>query len=314
MGNENSGKRVHSVNKKFFRKWSPNMAYILGFTCADGCVYQRTLSWELSNKFVSDKLLLQRFNEELSSNYPIEERSKSYRLRINSFSLIEDINLFGIIPNKTKVLKFPEVPNCQLRHFIRGFLDGDGWIITRVRKNGGKEICVGFSNGSLDFMNGLIYSLRNTLGISNFNLRERNKVTKKGNVALTYQLEFYSHNALKIINFLFEGLNKEDLFLKRKFEKQLVARQFYEKTEKIKYFGKKWLSLEDSTGKDMAGVLFKSLNKGLVPREIAGELGISLSTLYRWLDKSKVRTLSVRGSEEWAKRILTSKGRLEDGG
>jgi hypothetical protein len=314
MGNENSGKRVYSVNEEFFREWNSNMAYILGFTCADGCVYQRTLSWELSNKFSSDKLLLERFSKEFNSNYRVEERLKSYRLRINSLFLIKDLEKLGIVPNKTKILKFPNVPKIYIRHFIRGFLDGDGWIITRVRKNSGKEICVGFSNGSRAFMNGLIHSLRNVLGISNFNLRERNKLTKKGKVALTYQLEFYSDNANKIINFLYEGLNKEDLFLKRKFEKQLIARQFYEKTEKIKSFGKRWLSMEEHNKGNMAEILSISLNEGLVPREIAGKLGVSLSTLYRWLDKSKVRALSVRGSEEWTKRILTSKGKIEDGG
>lgn len=313
MGNENSGKRVYSVNKKFFREWNPKMAYILGFTCADGCVHQRTLSWELSNKFPSDKEILERFSKELNSNYLVEERLKSYRLRINSIFLVKDLEKLGIVPNKTKILKFPKVPNNLLRHFIRGFLDGDGWIITRVRRNGGKEICTGFSNGSRVFMKGLVNNLRNILGISNFNLRERNKLTKKGKVALTYQLEFYSDNANKLINFLYGGLNKEDLFLRRKFEKQLIAKQFYEKTKKIKSFGKRWLSLEEHNKGDMVGILSKSLNEGLMPREIAGKLGISLSTLYRWLDKSKVRTLSVRGSDEWAKRILTSKGKIEDG-
>ena len=311
MGNENSGKRVYNVNKKFFREWSPNMAYMLGFTCADGCVYQRTLSWELSNKFPSDKLLLERFSKELDSNYLVEEKAKSYRLRINNISLIKDLEKLGIVPNKTKILKFPRVPNNLLRHFVRGFLDGDGWIVTRVRKNGGKEICVGFSNGSLVFMNRLIYNLKNTLGIRNFNLRERKKLTKKGKIALTCQLEFYSDNASKIIHFLYDKLDNDNLFLERKFEKQLVARQFYEKTEKIKSFGNKWLSLEDHNKGDMVEILAGLLNEDLMPREIAGKFGVSLSTLYRWLDKSGVRTLSQRGSEEWTKRILTSKCKIE---
>ena len=107
--------------------------------------------------------------------------------------------------------------------------------------------------------------------------------------------------------------NKEDLSLKRKFEKQLIARQFYEETKKIKSVGRRWLSLKESKKGDMAEILSISLNEGLVPREIAKKLGVSLSTLYRWLDKSKVRTLSARGSEEWTKRILTSKGKIEDG-
>jgi len=209
------------------------MAYILGFTCADGCIYHRTLSWELSNKFSSDKDLLKRFNMVLNSNYPIENRNKSVRLRIFSSEMISDLKKLGVIPNKIKILSFPTVPERYLGHFIRGFLDGDGWIITMIRKHGGKEICVGFSNGSRDFMNGLVYNLGNTLRIRNFNLRERKKFTKKGDVAITYQLEFYSDNAKRIIEFLYDGLNKENLFLKRKFKKQLTARQFYEKTKKL---------------------------------------------------------------------------------
>ena len=54
MGNKNSGKRVYKINNNFFKKWTPQMAYILGFTCAEGNVHGRTLSWDLSNKFESN--------------------------------------------------------------------------------------------------------------------------------------------------------------------------------------------------------------------------------------------------------------------
>ena len=54
MGNKNSGKRIYKINEDFFNKWSSQMAYILGFTCADGNVYGRSLSWDLSDKFESN--------------------------------------------------------------------------------------------------------------------------------------------------------------------------------------------------------------------------------------------------------------------
>ena len=311
MGNLNSGKRIYNSNNKFFREWNPNMAYLLGFTCADGCVYKGTLSWELSNKFPSDQSLLEEFSRVLNSNYQIEERPKSYRLRINSLFLIKDLEKLGIVPNKTKILNFPKIPNNLLRHFIRGFLDGDGWIINKSHKNGRKEICVGFSNGSYKFMKNLVIILKLNVGIKKFNLRKRMKLTKRGVNSCCYQLEFYSDNAFKLIKFLYDDLDNSNLYLIRKYESQMKARQSFDKTSRAKLFGNKWLNIEQLNKGDMERILVTLLNEGLIPREIAEKFNISLSTLYRWLDKSKVRFMVKRGSKEWTKRILTSKSKIE---
>jgi len=57
-------------------------------------------------------------------------------------------------------------------------------------------------------------------------------------------------------------------------------------------------------------VLLKEyLDKGLLPKEIAARFGVSLSSLYRWLDKSKVRLFSRRSSQEWTKRILMARSK-----
>ncbi|MBU0959234.1 MAG: hypothetical protein KKB31_04800 [Nanoarchaeota archaeon] len=284
------------------------MAYILGFTCADGNVHEKTLSWDLSNKFVSNLELLHSFNGAMLSNYPILKRPGSYRLRISHVDILKDIKELGIVPNKKKILIFPDVPLVYLRHFMRGFLDGDGWIITRVRKNGGKEICVGFSNGSYNFMKVLVDLLKKTLDIDRFNLRKRRAITKKGKIVFTYQLEFYSYNANKIIEFLYGSLNAEDLRLRRKYERVAKANLFFEEEEKIKKLGRKWHELESKLGEDMLKLIENSLySDKLIPREIANQLGISLSTLYRWMDKAKIRVFERRGSVGWSKRIIESR-------
>ena len=309
MGNKNSGLRLYSVNKYFFREWSPNMAYILGFTCADGCVHQRTLSWELSNKFSSEKRLLQKFNAVLDSNYPIEIRKKSFRLRISNPFILQDLGKLGVIPNKTKILTFPTVPSLYTNHFIRGFLDGDGWVTLRVRKNGGKEICVGFSNGSYIFMKGLIDSLKNLLGINSFNLRRREKLTKKGDISITYQLEFYSEKANKILDFLYREICPEDLFLERKYEKAINAKEFFGEEERSKLFGRKWFETENYSGKDLKELILEYLSVDkLLPRDIAKKLNISLSTLYRWMDKTNIWVSEKRGSKAWSEKVILSRG------
>ena len=308
MGNKNSGKKIYQVNESFFSVWTSQMAYILGFSCADGNVYGKNLSWELSNKFESNLTLLKDFNFAMGSNYPIERRKESYRLRISNSFLLESINNLGIVPNKSKILFYPPVPEKFLPHFLRGFLDGDGWIVTRARKNGGKEICVGFCNGSSRFMNGLVNSLGSALKLKKFNLRERKKITKKGEISLWYQLEFYSESANKILTFLYGSLKKNDLFLKRKHVKFLEANDFFKEEEVSKLLGRKAFKLKNNFKKDPKEIIISFLSTAnLIPREIALKLGISLSTLYRWMDKYGIQSFASRGSKQWSQKIIQSK-------
>ena len=289
MGNLNSGKRIYNSNNKFFREWNPNMAYLLGFTCADGCVYKGTLSWELSNKFPSDQSLLEEFSRVLNSNYQIEERPKSYRLRINSLFLIKDLEKLGIVPNKTKILNFPKIPNNLLRHFIRGFLDGDGWISMRNERKS-NEINIGFSNGSKLFMLSLVEKLKKETSAVNFNLRKRKKLTKSGAVSICYQIDFYSNDAYSILRYLYDNLSETDLFLIRKYEKQKLARNYFNDSQKIINFGKKWFKIEKEKNIDLNLELLRMFNnESLLPREIALKMSVSLSTIYRWFEKKSIR-------------------------
>lgn len=307
MGNINSGKKLYNVDESFFKRWGPNMAYILGFTVADGNLYRKTLSWDLTNKSESNLILLNKFNKVIKSNYPVVRNKFSFRLRISNKTITEDLLKLGIVPNKTKIMIFPDVPKNLLKHFLRGFLDGDGWISIRKKVNY-SEICVGFSNGSYLFMKKLVEVLRNELGISDFNLRCRKKKTMHGNLSKTYQIDFYSENAFKIISFLYSDLSNDYLFLERKYIKSLDAIKLFEKMKSLREKGKNWVNIENKYGKNMNLLLDDLvLNKKKLPKNVALELGISLSTLYRWLNKSEVRIFEKRGSNLWSERIVSSK-------
>ena len=186
-------------------------------------------------------------------------------------------------------------------------MDGDGWVVNRVRKNGGKEICVGFSNGSLNFMNGLIESFRLILGLNKFNLRRREKVMKNGKMSYCYQLEFYSKSANIIFDFLYGSLDKEDLVLKRKYENVIKAKEFFLEQERAKKLGRNLFKLEKEQGGDIIFIIKKDLNNNLIPREIADKIGISLSALYRRMDKFGIRKLEKRGTAEWSRRVIKSR-------
>jgi hypothetical protein len=289
--------------ESFFKEGGPNMYYILGFTCADGCVYKRTLSWEISNKFISDKLLLEKFSKELGSYRVVEERLKSFRLRINNVRLVKCLGELGIVANKTKILTFPDVPDEFLRHFIRGFLDGDGWISMRNKRKS-NEVSLGFVCGSRAFIEELAKRIKSNLSVKNIYVRVRNKISEKGVHSTYYVLEFYGGDAYEIIKYLYNDLTDRDLFLTRKYEKQVMARGLFEDSRKILCFGKKWFRIEKDKNLDVKNELTRMFSEeNLLPSQIAITLNVSLATIYRWLEKANLRTPTTRGSLEWKERI-----------
>src|SRR5690625_4230977 len=123
-----SWKRKYKVNEHYFKTWSDNMAYILGFFCADGMVAGNAQLISFSQK---EKYILENIKRELNSTHPIIQNKKTgvYILNINSKIMKNDMmELHGIMPNKAKDLKFPEVPEQYLNHFVRGYFDGDGFV------------------------------------------------------------------------------------------------------------------------------------------------------------------------------------------
>lgn len=123
-----SWKRKYSLNEDYFKTWSNNMAYILGFFIADGMVARDTQMISFSQK---EKYILKNIRYEMKSNHPIIKNKKTgiYILNLNSKIMRKDlIKLQGVMPNKAHQIKFPDVPNQFLSHFIRGFFDGDGFV------------------------------------------------------------------------------------------------------------------------------------------------------------------------------------------
>lgn len=122
-------------------------AYLLGFIYADGYITQQKSSkgseYTLKRLGLSilsqDKEILELLKRELDTNYNIynyktnngySENTKYSRLLINSNRLVEDLEQQGVFFNKTNILKPPvDLRKEYIRHFIRGYIDGDGSII-----------------------------------------------------------------------------------------------------------------------------------------------------------------------------------------
>lgn len=143
-----SWKRKYKLNEDYFKTWSNNMAYILGFFIADGFIAtaQQTVSFAQKEKYI-----LENIKQEIRSNQPLyqNENTGVYLLNLNSKMMKKDLmEIHGITSNKSYDVHFPYVPAVYLHHFIRGYFDGDGNI------NYPKYV-VSFVGGSYAFMNSL---------------------------------------------------------------------------------------------------------------------------------------------------------------
>lgn len=126
------------VNHDYFKSWSPNMAYILGYIYADGCVSVRNNSKVLSFGCVeSDGKLLLDIAEEMKSAHAIVRQGPRkrgpyttrpfVRMAISSRFIVDSLIEIGVLPRKSRTdTPLPSVPECLFRHFVRGYFDGDG--------------------------------------------------------------------------------------------------------------------------------------------------------------------------------------------
>lgn len=127
--------KKHSVNEDFFKKWSPKMAYIVGYIMADG-----NIAWNPSPKksyraltitaAKKDRNHLEKIRKILQSTKKLlySSGTKSYRLIVHNKTICQDLMKIGVIPRKSLRNKFPMIPKKFLRHFIRGVIDGDGSV------------------------------------------------------------------------------------------------------------------------------------------------------------------------------------------
>ena len=118
-------------------------AYFLGWMFSDGNVYVGSKRHTLSISVVeTDREILDIFNKIIFNNKkPLNFRKAQdkitpkkiykckpcWRLLIDSVKLCDDIQKLGCMPNKSKTIRLPKIPDSLFRHFLRGYFDGDGY-------------------------------------------------------------------------------------------------------------------------------------------------------------------------------------------
>lgn len=148
--------RRYKVNHNFFNNIdTEEKAYWLGFLYADGYIRERKSGNSLEMKLsINDKHHLEKFRETIGSNHKIIETFNKVKynggissshmswLSIYSSQLVESIKSQGFHSRKTFTIERPKINNDLIRHFIRGFFDGDGsFSFTENKRNTTNIVC-----------------------------------------------------------------------------------------------------------------------------------------------------------------------------
>lgn len=127
----------YQYNHDYFKEWTYENAWIIGFITADGNVRNNILNIQLAQK---DTHILEHIRDQISPSCAISLRkeinhfdpiSTSYKaiLRMSSSKIVADLIKYNIFPRKTGKEKLPNFPNRGIAYrYLLGIIDGDGTI------------------------------------------------------------------------------------------------------------------------------------------------------------------------------------------
>lgn len=207
------------INQQFFDNWNPEMAYVLGFFSADGNLAVNPRGSRYLQFTSTDKDVLVKIRRVMGSGHRLrgykrrEGRKKVFRIQIGSKYMFERLTVLGLTVNKSLTLKFPPVPQHCLSHFVRGYFDGDGFVVRYryVRKNRNNRIQTyvqsGFTCGSKVFLTKLFSDLKLNRVIVGGSLVPRKSC---------WDLRFATKDTVQLCKWMYKDHN--DLYLDRKYQ------------------------------------------------------------------------------------------------
>lgn len=264
------------LKRNYFKTWSPNMAYILGWIYSDGCIGQwgkgkiGKLSIGLQSR---DDYILKWMRDELGGGAMHHQQGHGNVqdqtcLCISSHEIYKDLTSLGLHPAKSYTITFPDVPKQYLPDFIRGFFDGDGSVL-----ESGSSPRVQITSASPAFLDKFEEIMIEEVGIK-MQRTEKDKNTNKAEDS-----RCHGADALTFYDFIYY---KGCMHLKRKKKK---FEQLEKKYPRLRIFqrNEEWLGEEDKIIKKYyAGLGYKKTQK-LLPlragkkiRRRASQLGVKM--------------------------------------
>lgn len=194
-----------------FEKLDEFSCYWGGFLAADGNVDSKKRV-RLMLQY-DDMGHLEKFKELLGSTHSISYNTDQYNRCSFEFThrkICEDLeNNFNIIPSKTDKLKFPKHLTIeQMRHYIRGYFDGDGSVCESFSNKNSvtATLYTTFASGCREYACDLFEFLQQALHLNGNNQDYGTKT----------QLKFNTNDSIVLLSWMYGDCN---VYLDRKYAK-----------------------------------------------------------------------------------------------
>lgn len=207
-----------TLNHDFFKTWSPEMAYVLGYFAADGSMIEHKNGGHYVEFTTTDKVIFQKMRKAVSSNHKISKRPRpykkwkqQYRIQFGSGTWFADLIALGFTPNKSNTLSFPKLPSQHIPDFVRGYFDGDGCVYFKKLKYADRThkrwvLLSLFTSGSKIFLEKL-HMLLKLYGVTKGTVKNK----KRG-----FELVFSHHDSLALYRLMYHTNPTVELYLPRK--------------------------------------------------------------------------------------------------
>lgn len=223
--NRSFWQRKYSVNDNYFDEIdTEDKAYFLGLLYADGSINGNNIRLSLQEK---DLDIIKKLKKYIQYTGPIKYiKSKNpkwqnqYLLNITNQKLSNSLKKLGCIQNKSLTLEFPtKVPKKLIRHFVRGYMDGDGYFVRYIDKKKNSFKYNANMVSTIMFLDKIKDTIKEKLNINCWISGPR-----KGKNPVTRQLMISGRRqCCKFLNWIYKHSN---LYLQRKYLKYKEIQKF----------------------------------------------------------------------------------------
>ena len=198
--------------------WTSDVAYAIGLITTDGNLSKDGRHFD----FISNDIdLIETLKKCLNLNNKICRKKSGYLNKFSSFHIqFGNVTLYrklidiGLMPNKSKILGSLDIPDEFFFDFLRGHLDGDGYIkkyFDPVYKNS-LRLYINFISGSLKHLEWLQMEINRLIGIKGY-MRQNTRA---------FNLTYSKAKSIQLLRHLYNKQNLPCLERKRNLIKEFI--------------------------------------------------------------------------------------------
>lgn len=195
-GISNERRYKKQFNRNLFQEIkTEHDAYFLGFITADGYVNEDRGFLSINQK-IEDRDVLDKFLDYANANFSVSlftnniTNRKIAAAELDCRNVVDNLVKLGIRQAKsTKEKPILNMPELLIRHYIRGFFDGDGYVSKKHNKIG----CC----GSFEMLEYIILAINKYLDVPIINVKQENK-------SALFRLCYCGSNAKKVMEYLYK--------------------------------------------------------------------------------------------------------------